>query len=239
MPEKAPAIFANVRKLYRDGLKSSNKAYLDDAPARAKVPLIRFAVAGMAIHEMRAASRTSDEAYIAYREDLLQEMTAGNCEELALAAMDFAFQEGLAAQVWSYGARTETMDMTHVVAVVARSEDELEALSPPFDLTSEAASRVCVIDVWGGLCCALNEYQERFEGKMLKWDRERKGIFNKATDAFVSPAHPEWLGAVRSFAKDAVVEREKLPLHALGPAETHCQDEPSPDRSLCARENVR
>jgi hypothetical protein len=201
--------------LYRGGLKSSNKGYRGPNRDRIAQSNARVELADNALEEIRSEASASLEKHVEYRTGLIDEIHAANCGELALAVVGFAEPKALAVRIWKIGNPEETDAIGHSLVLLARSDEDLDAVVPPFDPNGSVATKVVVVDAWTNLCTPLSDYAELAVAKMQKWDGEKKGIWSKREQAFVRPIDEEWIETLRSFASAPVTITTPIPLEIL------------------------
>jgi len=176
MQSEAKAIYDEVRKLYKKGVKSSNKLHLNDTGDVLEKELARQKEAGIMLKKfVRPPNRSSDVA-------AAERLRIGNCYEMARSVIWRAQQQGLPVRL-SYIA--EGGD--HFFAIIG---DQLPERVRHINELPQA----WVADPWSGIFAPAAEYEERFVTKMNKWTQNNKVICFQGD--WMYPNDPRWLNSV-------------------------------------------
>lgn len=159
---------ASVRSWYKTGVKSNNKRRAMPTAVQERAEDAR--IYASAVLQYRGNEYYNQKGALEYGELMAYRQRAGNCWDLALAAMAAAVR----------------IDRTHaarVVAIPAPGDHAfltiggtLEEVLRPFSEV-QGHSNYCICDPWANIACQGDLYLGQFYEKMRKWSTRGKTIY--------------------------------------------------------------
>ena len=199
-----------VRPFYKDGAKSSNKAYyLTGRPSEPKLePNVKLTAAQAnrnqqteqnirdATHANRDFKASAGKTPYSLGQQLYnQGNTRGNCGEMAAVAMYRACYPPCSLsvdEIWMLTLisqelaplRFSKIQFGHTVAVLGRE--------------NEASDARWVVDPWANICCTMSKYSETIMKKLTQWQTQGKRIAAQTQTGlcWVQPLHGMVVGIV-------------------------------------------
>lgn len=199
----ATEVAQEVREAYKNGLGSSNKAYLSEKASpkwrnTAEVKSARnngLRAKDTYLNNIRALNSLAEKLKISITDSSPLIIRAGNCGELASAAAKKAIEHGAHVEKW------HIPKYDHSFTVVGK---------PPERVTTdfETWTDCWIIDPWSNIVCKAPKYVEMLKKKMERWTSKGKLIvtcfYDDGRFNLREPLEPEWIKAIASD--------EKLPL---------------------------
>lgn len=183
----AASTLATVRAWYKTSLKSNNKWRSQTSPEDVEVEWGRIHASALTQTLGRASAF---ENLYTYGSKMGVVYEAGNCWDLAIAALDRALSTDVTATL-----RVVCIPPPGDHAFLAIGGKAEEVLLP-FGFV-HGHQNYCVCDPWANIACRGNEYVDTFNAKMVKWACEGKLISFR--DNWISPLDHQWLNGLLGY----------------------------------------
>tara|TARA_B100001105_G_scaffold100337_1_gene80337 strand:- start:250 stop:858 length:609 start_codon:yes stop_codon:yes gene_type:complete len=160
---------ASVRSWYKTGVKSNNKRRAMPTDAHRNAEEAR--IYASSVLQSKGIADYYLHGALAHGESMASRQRAGNCWDLAVAAM--------AAAV-----RLDRTQVVRVIAIPAPGDHAfltiggtLEEVLRPFLVAHQGHSNYCICDPWANIACRGHLYLGQFYDKMGKWKSHGKQIY--------------------------------------------------------------
>ncbi|MDD2053466.1 hypothetical protein NPS46_13000 [Pseudomonas putida] len=199
----ATEVAQEVRKAYKEGLESSNKAYFSEeaSPEWRDIAQIKsgrnkgLRAKDTYLNNIQALNILAGKLKKSITDSPPLKIDAGNCGELASAAAKKAIEHGAHVEKW------HIPKYDHSFTVVGKPP---ERATTDFKVWTDC----WIIDPWSNIVCKAPEYVDKLKKKMGQWASKGKfivtGFYDDGRFNLRRPLNPEWIKAIASD--------EKLPL---------------------------
>lgn len=177
---------ASVRSWYKTGVKSNNKWRTQPDESRVLGEQARIRASGF----LQRLGRTYEAANgpYAYGSDMASYYRAGNCWDLAIAAMHAVLSMDITVAV-----RVIAVPAPGDHAFLTIGGTAVEVLRPFADQATSDGN-YCICDPWANIACRGNVYVQQFNTKMDKWAQDRKFICFQ--NRWCVPTDPAWIAGL-------------------------------------------